>query len=177
MRVSGARVSALRHGPRAPGARWRAGGIGRWLGHHHVGRGIGSKRIPALRTNREEKDLHVLYRGLDRIFLDRRAGIKARNEIPAPSASTANAEIVEYKVAAANGNGESEMSRSAIPTLHRGAIGILGPARAFAALTAIPQILRHQAAHSRATIRSEEKYQVELKWNRLARSWAHHHLV
>jgi hypothetical protein len=58
-------------------------------------------------------DFRILYRGLDRKFVDRRAGIKACNEIPGPSTSTANAEIVEYRVAAVNGNGESEMSRSA----------------------------------------------------------------
>ena len=74
---------------------------------------LGTSEYRLYARTRSEKDFHVLYRGLERAFVDRRAGIKACNEIPGPSASTTNAEIVEYRVAAVNGNGESAMSRSA----------------------------------------------------------------
>lgn len=74
---------------------------------------LGASEYRLYARTSSEKDLHVLYRGLDRIFVDRRAGIKACHEIPGPSASTASAEIVEYRVSAVNGNGESVMSRSA----------------------------------------------------------------
>jgi hypothetical protein len=74
---------------------------------------LGASEYRLYARTRSEKDFHLLYRGLDRVFVDRRAGIKACNEIPGPSASTSNAEIVEYRVAAVNGNGESAMSRSA----------------------------------------------------------------
>ncbi len=55
----------------------------------------------------------LLYRGLERTFVDKRPGIKAANVIPDDSAGPAPADLVEYCVAAVNGNGEGAKSRAA----------------------------------------------------------------
>lgn len=62
---------------------------------------------------KEQKAFQVIYRGLDRSYVDRRAGIRACDEIPAQANQRSNAVIVEYCVAAVNGNGEGAKSRIA----------------------------------------------------------------
>jgi len=60
-----------------------------------------------------DKEFHPLYHGLDRSFVDRRAGIIACDAIPGSPTPANHADIVEYAVAAVNGNGESAHSRNA----------------------------------------------------------------
>ena len=60
-----------------------------------------------------EKAFRPLNHGLERNFVDKRAGIKACDEIPGRSDGATPAEIFEYVIAAVNGNGEGARSRSA----------------------------------------------------------------
>ena len=60
-----------------------------------------------------QRQFEVLYRGLERIYVDRRAGVRACDEVPGQAISAANADLVEYCVAAVNGNGEGAKSRIA----------------------------------------------------------------
>jgi hypothetical protein len=55
----------------------------------------------------------LLYRGLDRAYVDRRAGVQACYPIPGGTGGNAVPNIVEYAVTASNGNGESVHSRIA----------------------------------------------------------------
>jgi len=52
----------------------------------------------------------LLYRGLDRVYVDRRAGIQPCDPIPDQAQSSG---VIEYAVTASNGNGESVRSRTA----------------------------------------------------------------
>ncbi len=56
------------------------------------------------------RDFQLLYRGLERTYVDRRPGIQAADAIPMRAPVLRRIEIVEYQVAAANKNGESVMS-------------------------------------------------------------------
>ena len=56
------------------------------------------------------KDFQLLYRGLDRFYIDKRADIQAADPIPMRAPVLRKIDIVEYAVAAANRNGESNMS-------------------------------------------------------------------
>ena len=60
-----------------------------------------------------DQEFHLLYKGLDRTYLDQRPSIQPPNAIPGPSANAAPTGIVEYMIAAVNGNGESPISRAA----------------------------------------------------------------
>jgi len=60
-----------------------------------------------------EKEFHLLYRGLERSFVDRRAGIKACNATPGKSTGALPADVFEYRIAAVNGNGEGAPSGTA----------------------------------------------------------------
>ena len=62
---------------------------------------------------RGEREFQPLYRGPDRRYVDKRPTIKACNESPGGLIKSSAADIFEYAVAAANGNGESIMSRVA----------------------------------------------------------------
>lgn len=55
----------------------------------------------------------LLYRGLDRVFTDRRPAIQPCHPIPGPAAKPPAADIFEYVVTAWNPNGESPRSRPA----------------------------------------------------------------
>ena len=55
----------------------------------------------------------LFYRGLNRVYLDRRAGIQAANPNPNNPNVATHGDIVEYCVTAVNGNGESARSRIA----------------------------------------------------------------
>jgi len=55
---------------------------------------------------------HLLYRGRDRFYYDKRAGIQAADAVPSGPATTP-ADINEYCVTAVNGNGEGACSRIA----------------------------------------------------------------
>ena len=60
-----------------------------------------------------ETNFQTLYRGTERRFVDKRASIKACNESPGSSIAVTPSNIFEYAIAAANGIGESVMSRTA----------------------------------------------------------------
>lgn len=55
----------------------------------------------------------LLYRGLDRAYLDKSAGIQLANPIPDDSNGEPHAGIIEYCVSCVNGNGEGARSRTA----------------------------------------------------------------
>ena len=57
-----------------------------------------------------EKEFHLLYRGTDRSYADKRAGIRACDSIPGQATDVTDPAIVEYCVTALNGNGESVRS-------------------------------------------------------------------
>ena len=59
---------------------------------------------------RGAKELQLLYRGLERSFVDKRSSIQATDAIPMRAPALRRIEIVEYQVSAANKNGESAMS-------------------------------------------------------------------
>jgi hypothetical protein len=58
-------------------------------------------------------EFHLLYRGTNRSFLDKRDGIIACNSVPGQSTGATDQAIVDYYVTALNGNGESVRSRIA----------------------------------------------------------------
>lgn len=62
---------------------------------------------------RGDRQFRLLYRGLDRTYADRRAGIQAAASMPSNQAHSKAAPLVEYVVTAANANGESPRSRMA----------------------------------------------------------------
>lgn len=74
---------------------------------------LGTSEYRLYVRSKGEKDFHPLYRGRDRIFVDKRASIKACNSVPKKSSDAAPGDIVEYAIAAANGNGESLLSHIA----------------------------------------------------------------
>jgi len=59
---------------------------------------------------RSEGEFRLLHRGIDRIHLDRRPGIRACDSIPGQAIPGANEAVIEYCVTAVNGNGESARS-------------------------------------------------------------------
>jgi hypothetical protein len=59
-----------------------------------------------------EDEFHLLYRGTDRTFEDRRPGIQPSNVFPETPVIPA-ADLIEYCVTALNGNGEGARSRVA----------------------------------------------------------------
>ena len=59
------------------------------------------------------KEFKLLYRGLQRLYVDRRAGIRTCNAIPGETHEIPAPDVVEYAVTASNGNGESVRSRIA----------------------------------------------------------------
>jgi len=60
-----------------------------------------------------DKQFDLLYKGVDRVYLHKRASIQSPNQIPGGPSGATHAGIVEYMVAAVNGNGESPMSHAA----------------------------------------------------------------
>ena len=60
-----------------------------------------------------ERKFQPLYRGTERSSVDKRPDVKACNERPGGLIKVATNGIYEYAIAAANGNGESAMSRIA----------------------------------------------------------------
>jgi hypothetical protein len=60
-----------------------------------------------------EKDFRLLHRGMERRYLDKRAGIQAPRTAPDPEAAPDLKTMVEYCVSAVNGNGEGARSRTA----------------------------------------------------------------
>jgi hypothetical protein len=73
--------------------------------------GVSEYRLYA-RTS-DERDFRLLYRGLDRIFHDNRSAIHAADSKPGDSGAARQPDILEYCVAAVNGNGEGARSRTA----------------------------------------------------------------
>ena len=74
---------------------------------------LGTSEYRLYVRSKGKKDFRPLYRGGDRVFVDKRAGIKACDSVPKKSSDTAPGDIFEYTIAAANGNGESLMSHTA----------------------------------------------------------------
>lgn len=72
--------------------------------------GVKEYRLYARRAG--EDQTHLLYRGLDRLYEDRRAGIQSCNAVPETPAAP-GAVLMEYCVTAVNGNGEGASSRMA----------------------------------------------------------------
>lgn len=62
---------------------------------------------------RGQRQFGLLYRGLERTYIDRRAGIRASAQTPAADAGSQSGALLEYVVTAVNGNGESAHSRAA----------------------------------------------------------------
>jgi hypothetical protein len=60
-----------------------------------------------------DSKFHLLYHGLERVYQDKQPGIRACLPNPNDSGITVHANIIEYRVTAANGNGEGQPSRSA----------------------------------------------------------------
>jgi len=73
--------------------------------------GVSEYRLYA--RSADERDFRLVYRGLDRIFHDQRPGIRAANPNPSDVAAAMQTGIIEYCVAALNGNGEGARSRTA----------------------------------------------------------------
>ena len=63
--------------------------------------------------SRAEKDFQLLYRGLERSYLDQRAGIRPCDAIPGAFGRVIGTTVVEYCVTALNHNGESAKSHLA----------------------------------------------------------------
>jgi hypothetical protein len=61
----------------------------------------------------DERDFRLVYRGLDCIFHDNRRGIRSAISNPGDSGVATQSGVVEYCVAAVNGNGEGARSRTA----------------------------------------------------------------
>jgi hypothetical protein len=74
---------------------------------------LGTSEYRLYVRSKGEKEFRPLYRGRDRVFVDKRTDIEACNPIPGKSIRAMHGEIFEYAIAAANGNGESAMSRIA----------------------------------------------------------------
>lgn len=60
-----------------------------------------------------DRDFRPLYRGLERSYMDKRAGIQPPFLKPDPDAASGDKTLIEYCVSAANGNGEGPQSRVA----------------------------------------------------------------
>jgi hypothetical protein len=73
--------------------------------------GVSEYRLYA--RSADEREFRLVYRGLDRIFRDQRPGIRAANSNPNDVAAARQTGIIEYCVAAFNGNGEGARSRTA----------------------------------------------------------------
>lgn len=73
--------------------------------------GVTEYRLYARST--AEKDFQLLYRGLDRAYIDKRAGIHSAFSSPDPDKASGYKNLVEYCVTAVNGNGEGARSRVA----------------------------------------------------------------
>jgi hypothetical protein len=58
------------------------------------------------------REFHLIYKGLDRVYVDRRPGIRASGAAPDWTRTTAQG-VVEYCVSSVNGNGEGVRSRLA----------------------------------------------------------------
>ncbi|HVU45133.1 MAG TPA: hypothetical protein VHD85_03340 [Terracidiphilus sp.] len=61
----------------------------------------------------ESRDFRLLYRGLERTYIDKKAGIQAPLLRPDPGAASGHKDLIEYCVTAVNGNGEGVRSRLA----------------------------------------------------------------
>lgn len=73
--------------------------------------GVTEYRLYARATG--EKNFRLLYRGLERMYIDKQAGIEAALASPDPDAASRYKNLIEYCVAAVNGNGEGPRSRVA----------------------------------------------------------------
>ena len=57
------------------------------------------------------REFHLLYRGHDRAYVDKQQGIQASSAVPRASGPASTPDLIEYCVAAVNGNGEGARSR------------------------------------------------------------------
>lgn len=73
--------------------------------------GVSEYRLYA--RSADEKDFRLVYRGLGRIYHDHRPGIQAAIANPNDSDAARQTNVIEYCVAAVNGNGEGARSRTA----------------------------------------------------------------
>jgi hypothetical protein len=73
--------------------------------------GVSEYRLYA--RSADQTDFRLVHRGLDRTFRDERPGIRAANSNPSDSAAATQTGVIEYCVAAVNGNGEGPRSRAA----------------------------------------------------------------
>jgi len=74
---------------------------------------LGVKEYRLYARLKEAKQFHLIYQGLDRTYIDKRAEIQAANAVPGKSGDAGSPMIMEYCIAAANGNGEGPKSRIA----------------------------------------------------------------
>lgn len=60
-----------------------------------------------------DKEFRLVFKGLERTYVDRRASIRACSPLPSSTRQASGLKLVEYCVTAVNGNGESPRSRLA----------------------------------------------------------------